>query len=481
MNERKISFNYSVNLIDILKQLKRTIVISTYQTGKIIMISEKDGDLEIKYINLPRPMGMYGNGVKLWAGLGHSIWEFHNFDKIKKYSKNDACYLPLNIHYTGDIDIHEMEAYENKLYFINTKFSCLCEYDPTCSFKPIWKPKFITDLQPTDKCHLNGLCIKDGEPRYVTTLGSSDEPLGWRKNKAKGGLLIDIKTDKVLAKGLSMPHSPRWHQEKLWFLESGKGTLSYINLKSKRITKVIEVPGFTRGLHFLGNLAFIGVSKVRESATFSGLPITKLPKRVCGVWLVDTASKKIISFFEFTEGVDEIFSVSVLPHAHVDIYDANNEYSHVNYLINPEYADMVKMPQTEIELAAPHFDKGNELYNMNKKEEAIEEFKKALKIQPDFLPATFNIAISLGDLGRFEEAEKILMDVIEKDASIAEAYNSLGYVYYKMGDYKRAKENFEKALELNPKYEQPKNALIVLEKELKEKQEEKESNKDTKN
>ena len=466
MEKKNINFNYSVNLIEILKQLKSTIVMSTYQSGKLMLIGQHQNTLDIKYKNFPRPMGLCFKDGKLWAGLGHGIWQFHNFKDAYKKESYDACYMPANIHFTGDIDIHEMEFSKDKLCFINTKFSCLCINDNSCSFKPIWKPKFISILQPTDKCHLNGFCLRDDEPRYVTTLGSGDEPLSWRKNKANGGLLIDIKTDKILLKGLCMPHSPRWYKGKLWFLESGKGTLSYLELSTRKVVEVSKVPGFTRGIQFLGDLAFIGVSKVRESATFSGLPITKLAKRVCGIWIVNITTGKIVSFIEFTEGIDEIFAVNVLPHAHMELFDQESELSHINYVVHKEDIDMVKMPGTTIEMASPHFDKGNDLYTANKKEEAIREFQKALDIQPDYLPATFNIAISLGDLGRFKEAEKILLDVIQKDASIPESYNSLGYLYYKNKDFIKAKESFEKAIEINPKYEQAKNSLSILKKEM---------------
>ncbi len=463
---KDIKYNYSVNLIELLKQLKSTIVISTYQSGKILTIGEEQNNLNIKYKVFPRPMGMFAKNNKIWIGIGHKIYEFNNLKNACKEKGFDACYLPLNIHITGDIDIHEMEYCKDKLFFINTKFSCLCILDFSYSFKPVWKPKFISTLQPTDKCHLNGFCTRDEEPRYVTALGTEDEPLGWRKNKANGGVLIDIKNDKILCKNLSMPHSPRWYREKLWFMESGKGTLSYFDLSKREIVEVAKVPGFTRGIDFVGDLAFIGVSKVRESATFSGLPITKLSKRVCGVWIVNIKNGDIIAFIEFTQGIDEIFAVSLLPHSKMEILNDESDFSHINYLIHPEDVKMVKMPETTIELAAPHFEKGNDLYNENKKEEAIKEFQKALDIQPDYLPAKFNIAISLGDLGRFNEAEKILLDVIEKDASIAEAYNSLGYLYYKNGKLKKARDNFNKAIEINPDYKQAKQSLSIIENQM---------------
>jgi tetratricopeptide (TPR) repeat protein len=252
-------------------------------------------------------------------------------------------------------------------------------------------------------------------------------------------------------------------------MESGKGTLSHYDLATRKSTEIARLPGFTRGLHILGDLAFIGVSKVRESATFSGLPITKLPKRVAGVWVVNINSGTVVTFIEFTEGIDEVFAVSALPYRHMELFDFSHPLSHSSYMVDDEDLEEVKMPETPIELAAPHFDKGNDLYTEGRKEEAIEEFRKALDIQPDYLPAKFNIAIALGDLEHFDEAIRILRDVIDKDASIAEAYNSMGYVYYRKGDWENARKQFETAIDIKPGYQQARNSLDILKKKMEQK------------
>ncbi len=464
-----ISFNYPDSLVKMLEQSGITLVISTYQSGKILLVGQEGGKLDIRYKDFLRPMGMTTHDRSLWAGMGHSLWHFQNLStaapRVDKEKPFTACYLPFNIHFTGDIDIHEM-AFSDRLYFINTKFSCLCVNDGANSFVPVWKPPFISDLSPVDKCHLNGLGMRDGRPKYVTLLGKTDDPMGWRAHKASGGMLMDIDTNEALAEGLCMPHSPRWHQDGIWFLESGKGALCRLDPDTGTVTEKSRVPGFTRGFELINELAFIGVSKVRESSTFSGLPVTRLPRRICGVWVVDIHTGRELTFIEFTTGVDEIFSVCVLPHRMMELADFQSPLARANYLVPDTGLGPVRMPETPPEVAAPHFEKGNELFNQGEKEASINEFQKALDIQPDLLPATFNMAVALGDLGRFDQAEKILLDVVQKDAAIVEAYNSLGYVYYKKGDFPKAKTSFEKALELNPGYQQARNSLNVLKREM---------------
>ena len=202
------------------------------------------------------------------------------------------------------------------MWVVNTRFSCLCTLDGSASFAPRWRPPFVSALEPTDRCHLNGLGMVDGRPRYVTALGATDEPAGWRANKAKGGIVMDVASGEVITRGLSMPHSPRWYGGRLWVCESGAGTFGFIDGNTGKYEPVAQVPGFTRGVEFAGNLAFVGLSQVRESAVFSGIPITERlaeDERTCGVCVIDLTSGQVIALLRFETAVQEVFAVTVLP------------------------------------------------------------------------------------------------------------------------------------------------------------------------
>ena len=169
-------------------------------------------------------------------------------------------------------------------------------------------------MAPEDRCHLNGLGLRDGKIRYVTALGQSDEAAGWRKRKKDGGVVMDTTTNEILLDGLAMPHSPRWYDDKLWVLESGAGTIGHVDIANRAYNPVAEVPGFTRGLDFCGPVAFVGLSQVRESAVFSGIPITeRKQERTCGVWAIHIQTGQILGFVKFEDAVQEIFAVRVVP------------------------------------------------------------------------------------------------------------------------------------------------------------------------
>jgi len=346
---------YTNGLPQLFAQLQISLVVSTYQAGKVILVrhdppilplaggagrsANTNGHGPIGAINthfraFHKPMGIAVQGNKLAIGGQKTVWELHNMPALARKleprpngapGKHDACYLPRRIHITGDIDIHEM-AYDadGELWLVNTRFGCLCTLDAAHSFHPRWRPPFVTAYAPEDRCHLNGLAMVDGRPKYVTALGETDSAGGWRANKASGGLLMDVETNEILLRGLSMPHSPRWYNNRLYLLESGQGSLSVVERNATRYSPhegalrariLATLPGFTRGLDFYGPLAFIGLSQVRESATFSGLPlIDRLgEERTCGVWVVHIETGQTLGFLRFESGVQEIFAVQVLP------------------------------------------------------------------------------------------------------------------------------------------------------------------------
>jgi uncharacterized protein (TIGR03032 family) len=269
-------------------------------------------------------MGLAVDSRRLALGTLNQVWFLRNAPdiapRIEPAGQHDACYLPRSCHVTGDIAVHELAWAGDELWIVNTRFSCLCTIDPDYSFVPRWRPPFITALAAEDRCHLNGLALAPCEggrfwkPSYVTALGASDTLNGWRQDKAGGGCLIDVSSGEIVTSGLCMPHSPRWHDGRLWLLESGTGRLVLVDVAGSRRQAVAELPGFTRGLALVGPYAFVGLSKIREKSAMDGVPLAaRRPQLKCGVAAVDLRSARLIGMLEFQTAVEEIFDVQVLP------------------------------------------------------------------------------------------------------------------------------------------------------------------------
>lgn len=302
----------------LLESLGITLLVTTYQAGKLMAVRSHEGRVSTLLRTFERPMGLAVRGPHEFAlGTRSQVWLFRNAPDIAALlppaGSHDACFLPRLSYVTGDIRCHEMAWLDHELSIVNTFFSCLCAPDAEHSFLPRWRPPFLDALTPGDHCHLNGLAVSDGQPRYVTALGATATPNGWRETKADGGVVIDVGTGAIVGRGLSMPHSPRLHGGTLWLLESGTGQLQTLDPGTGQRTVIAELPGFTRGLAFCGPLAFVGLSKIRESNLFGNLPITKKGIDLrCGIWVVDVRSGQTIELMQFEAGVEEIFAIEVL-------------------------------------------------------------------------------------------------------------------------------------------------------------------------
>jgi uncharacterized protein (TIGR03032 family) len=315
-----VEFHYTQteSFAPLLQELRVSLLVSTYQANKLLIVRANGGGLSTLVRTFERPMGMAVDARRFAVGTRNQIWFLQNAPdiapRVEPAGQHDACFLPRSCHVTGDIAVHELAWAGDELWVVNTRFSCLCTLHPDYSFVPRWRPPFISALAAEDRCHLNGLALRDGRPRYVTALGATDTPGGWRADKAGGGCLIDVPSGAVLTRDLSMPHSPRLHEGRLLLLESGTGRLLLLEPTDGRRQTVAQVPGFARGLALVGPYAFIGLSKIRATSAMDGVPLAaRRDELKCGVAVVDLRGGRVVALLEFQTAVEEIFDVQLLP------------------------------------------------------------------------------------------------------------------------------------------------------------------------
>jgi uncharacterized protein (TIGR03032 family) len=322
------------NFPGLLKQLKSSLLATTtLPMNRLIVLRGDDDGLHTDFLPLKGPMGLVADSKRILVGGRDRVYEFLNMptlvgDGEGRFAARDAVYLMRNVHVTGPTDIHDMAFTGEDCWCANTRFSCLSTLDQVHSFVPRWRPRFISGYAPGDRCHLNGLAVQDGRPKYVTALGESNEIEGWRTNQLQGGLLIEVDSGEIVIRGLSMPHSPRFHRDRLWLLESAKGALAVADPASGTVETVMRLPGFARGLDFFGPLAFVGLSKIRVSNARLNLAASdENPGFASGVWVVNIETLKVVAFLRFSEQVDEIFALHVLQgvtHPHISTDDGSS-------------------------------------------------------------------------------------------------------------------------------------------------------------
>jgi uncharacterized protein (TIGR03032 family) len=304
--------------VALLHELGASLLVSTYQANKLLAVRADGPGLSTLVRTFDRPMGMAADGRRLALGTRGQVWLYRDAPdlapRVEPPGRHDACYLPRTCHVTGDVGVHEMAWAGDDLWVVSTRFSCLCTLSPDYCFVPRWRPPFVTALAAEDRCHLNGLCATDGRPRFATALGETDTRDGWRDGKPRGGVVMELPGGEVVARGLCMPHSPRWHEGRLWVLESGTGGVVHIDPATGRKETVAALPGFTRGLATAGSYGFVGMSKIRPTSAMDGVPLaTRRGGLTCGVAAVDLRSGRVAGTLEFQSAVEEIFDVQILP------------------------------------------------------------------------------------------------------------------------------------------------------------------------
>lgn len=296
-----------------------SLAMTTYQTNRLFFIGRKEepGRLALHERLFDKPMGLCRQGDSLTMACRYQIWRLSNaLPPDHAFEGGDRLYAPRQSWITGDVNAHEVAIdREGRLLFVNTDFSCLAALTPDHSFAPVWKPPFIGKLVAEDRCHLNGMALRDGEVAYLTACSSSDDAAGWRNHRQNGGVVMHVPSSEIVATGLSMPHSPRWYRDRLWLLNSGSGEFGWID--DGLFRPACYCPGFVRGLDFLDDFAVLGLSQLR-SASFTGLSLEqrlaadKMTAQ-CGLAVIDLRTGTIVHWLRFGNVIEELFDVVILP------------------------------------------------------------------------------------------------------------------------------------------------------------------------
>lgn len=306
---------------DWLAEQSVSLAFTTYQTGKLFLIGlQPNGRLSIFERTFNRAMGLYATSDSLYISSLYQLWRFENaLEPGQLHDGYDRLYVPQLGYTTGDLDIHDIVLDDSQnIIFVNTLFGCLATVSERYSFEPVWKPPFISRLAAEDRCHLNGLAVVDGKPGFVTSVSATDVADGWRDRRKNGGCVIDVASSEVVLSGLSMPHSPRFYQGKLWVLNSGTGYFGYVDLQASKFMPVSFCPGYLRGLAFVGNFAVVGLSKPRGNKTFSGLALDDNlaaadAEARCGLQVIDLRTGDVVHWLRIDGVIEELYDVAVIP------------------------------------------------------------------------------------------------------------------------------------------------------------------------
>ncbi|MDA0659733.1 MAG: TIGR03032 family protein [Planctomycetota bacterium] len=477
---REVRYRHSTSFTDVLRELQSTLLISTYQAGKLVSIGVHDNALQFAFHQFDQAMGMAVGPERMAIGAKGQVWFLQNNSQIASSiapnGRYDGCYLTRSALATGSIHCHEICWSDNELWVVNTLFSCLCTLHEDFNFVPRWQPPFIKSLAAEDRCHLNGLAMDQGRARFVTVMAESNQAAGWREAKSTTGCILDVTSGNSVTRGLAMPHSPRWYQNRLWVLNSGHGTLEVVDLKTGNRDVVARMPGYARGLAFIGPFAFIGLSRIRETAVFGGVPISeKRHELKCGIGVVDLRNGQTVATFEFESGVEEIFDVQFVQGARCTYLCGprpdQDGAQDIWIVPRADQVDaVVARSRKTLALADSHGNGGNgaavatqhatsaldllrqgiELQQARRTHEALSRLQQASQLDPRSAEILNHIGNALQDVDRQADAIDAYRRSIELDSQYIPALQNLGYVLVSQGFTEEGRSHLEKALRLKP-------------------------------
>lgn len=480
-----------------LRDARISLAFSTYQTNRLFLIGLKpDGALSTFERLFDRPMGLYADGDGLLMATRWQIWELKNaLPPGATHDGYDKLYVPRRAHTTGELDTHDIARdASGRIVFVNTMYSCLATPDDAHSFAPLWQPPFVTNLTAEDRCHLNGMALRDGAPRYVTAVSRSDMASGWRDRRANGGVLVDVASNQIMLSGLSMPHSPRWHNGKVWLQNAGTGELGYADEAGGAFVPVAFCPGFMRGMSFHGNFAIVGLSKPRHQRNFTGLALdaalrAKDVEAMCGLWVIDIRTGKTAHWLKLEETVDELYDVVVLPETRQPMAlgfqsdeirrlisirkpdgvvfdplgsealsaDDGNAAKLSGQLVletsparAPSPAQPAKPAASQHTPAEEYYRAANQMVRLANYHDAIPLYQQALRAQPTHTNAWVNLGSCLWQVGRVDEAAASYRRALELNPHEPRALSNLARVLRAQGNVTEALAHYATALQTAP-------------------------------
>jgi protein O-GlcNAc transferase len=467
----------SRHFLDWLGAQQISLTFTTYQSSRLMLLGvSEQGQMSGFERIFDRAMGLYATPERIYLSSKYQLWQLDNvLSTGQRYNGYDKLFIPRLGYTTGDLDIHDLVVTTdgNQIVFISSLLNCLATMSDRHSCCPLWTPPFISSLVNEDRCHLNGLALVDGKPRYVTACSQSDVVDGWRDRRETGGCVLDIESEAIIATGLSMPHSPRFYQGRLWLLNSGSGEFGYLNIDSGQFEAVTFCPGFLRGLAFVGNYAIVGLSKPRhEDKTFSGLKLDQQLTRKqaeprCGLMVIDLSSGAIIHWLRLEGEVSELYDVQVLVGVQCPMaLGFQTEEIAQLITLDPRQVSLGQIPRSSAQqsthpsnvppatgaVAQALLDRSRLLKQQGEFSAAAEVLREAIRLQPDCWVAHNNLGTLLQQEGLLQEAEQCYESALSYHPQFAEAMGNRASIWQLRGELERAKPGLIRSLQLKPDY-----------------------------
>ena len=109
---REVRYEHSRNFPALLAHLGASLVVSTYQAGKLFVLGARRGELALSFHNFEQAMGVAVRPDRIAVGTRDQVWSLRSAPdiapRLQPAGRHDGCFLARSSHFTGDIHSHEL-------------------------------------------------------------------------------------------------------------------------------------------------------------------------------------------------------------------------------------------------------------------------------------------------------------------------------------------------------------------------------------
>lgn len=316
-----ISCRSSAGFTDLLQELEISLLVTSARAGHMLTLGVQNGQLLLTTVEQHQPGGIAADEKRIAVATHGQVQIYASPSGTPDRGgrrphgthNTPPQFRAQRSHHTNGLVSPALGWGHEGLWMVNTGLSCLSLLRETGDAVVGWKPCFISHLTDDDRCHLNGLAMQDGRPRYTTALGHSDRPLGWRAEPFQSGIVMDVPTGTVIANGLIVPRSPQVHLGRLYLLQSWIGELCLVDTRSGTIECIQAFPGYLAGMGCHRGYAFVALSRVPDPEIAGSAALTLREDLACGIAVVNLRTGRAEEAINFLTGIDQVSDLAVLP------------------------------------------------------------------------------------------------------------------------------------------------------------------------
>jgi uncharacterized protein (TIGR03032 family) len=233
---------------------------------------------------------------------------------IRSRSNASSVMVPVSSsYYPGSLYLHDLALYGQRLFGNAVGHNAVTELRADGGFAYEWWPKCVeVKGRPVRSCNFIQMnSIAAGKTLQESFFSASSAVMGRRRPGHldfpvdRRGVIFSGRTREPICTGLTRPHSARLADGKIWVANSGYGEFGYVSGNALEVVR--RLPGWTRGLCLVDDMAFVATSRVipRFARYAPGLEVSK---SCCAIYAISQKTGALLGSLEWPEG-NQVFAI----------------------------------------------------------------------------------------------------------------------------------------------------------------------------